>query len=233
MKGVIKTTAFILAVMAFAFIAPVFAYPEGPPTAADYYPLEPGNSWSYHFGGENGTARYEIKRYSDEYKGYLVKRSAKMIDISLVTELIIGDRGGAVTLIGGTEIASGNLRHIYFHPEVILNSPLKAGAAWEYEKESLDNGLMCRVKCRVVKVSDMDVKAGHFGNVCMVERVSSYRDKDDAEQYREVHNEYYAPHVGMIREELVEDANDAIRVGHAVPLDPPAVLLELVSYNVK
>jgi hypothetical protein len=212
---------------------PASCYAGSAHDAAVYYPLEPGDSWTYHFGGENGTVHYDVTGYSDEDKGYIIRRCAKMIDVSLTTDMIIGTSGGMVVLKGGTDLGAGKFRRFYNHGEVILNSPVKTGNVWEYDKDNTDNNWACRVRCRVVRITDMDVKAGHFKNVCMLERVASYLDKDGTEKYREVHNEYYAPHVGKIKEELVEDANDAIRAGHAVPLDPPAVLLELVSYDIK
>jgi len=205
---------------------------ESADNAAAYYPLAPGDTWTYQFGGGNGTAVYEVTGYSDEYKGYIIKRCAKMIDVSLTTEKITGVSDGRVMLIGGTELGTGEYMQVYDDSEVLLGSPVKTGTTWEYKKDNSGNGLECRVMCRVAKVSDIDVKAGHFRNVCMVERTASYIDKDGKERYREVHNEYYAPRVGLIREELVEDANDALRAGHPVPLDPPALLLELVSCKV-
>ncbi len=91
---------------------------------------------------------------------------------------------------------------------------------WEYDKDNRDNDLVCRVKCRVVNFTDCEVKAGRFENVCVIQRTACYYE-GKAEKYRKVQNEYYAPHVGEIKEESVDALGNA------------NVLMELLEYKIK
>jgi len=132
----------------------------------------------------------------------------------------MGNRGGRIVHIGGTDIKSGKSRLIFDNGEVILKSPLKVGMTWEYDKDNRDNDLVCRVKCKVVKITDCEVLAGHFENVCVIQRTACYY-QGKVKKYRKVQNEYYAPGVGELKEESVDDHGNA------------NVLMELLEYKIK
>jgi len=217
---VFKTVLVLLIVLSFNLIIPVCSYPAGPDDASTYYPLVAGNSWTYQFSDNKSTVRYEVVGYLDELNAYLMSCLTKMIDVNIKTEDIIGNKGDQIIHFGGTDIRSGNSRLIFDNGEVILKNPLKVGMTWEYDKDNRDNDMACRVKCRVVKLTDCEVLAGRFENVCVIQRSSCYY-KGKVEKYRKVQNEYYAPRVGEIKEEFVDALGKA------------SVRMELVEYKIK
>jgi hypothetical protein len=216
----LKTVLVLLTILSFNLSRPVCSYPAGQDDASTYYPLVAGNVWTYQFADNKSTVRYDVVGHLDDRDTYLVSCLTKMIDVNIKTEEIMGNSGGRIIHIGGTDIKFGKNRRIYDNVEVLLKTPLTAGATWEYDKDNRDNGLSCRVKCRVVKITDCEVKAGEFENVCVVQRTACYY-KDNEEKYRKVQNEYYAPGVGEIKEESVDALGNA------------NVLMELLEYKIK
>ena len=217
---VFKTVLVLLSILFFNLSVPICSYPAAPDDASIYYPLQAGNVWIYQLDDNKSTVRYEVVGYLDDRNAYLVKRLTKMIDVEITTEEFIGNSDGRIVYIGGTDIRSGISRLIFDNEEVILKTTLKSGMTWEYYKDNCDNDLVCRVKCRVVKFTDCEVKAGRFENVCVVQRMTCYY-KGKTEQYRKVQNEYYAPRVGEIKEESVDALGNA------------NVFMELLEYKIR
>ena len=215
-----KAVIVLFIVLSFHITMPAGADAVVPDDASTYYPLAAGNSWTYQFSDNKSTARYEVVGYLDELNAFQVSCLTKMIDVKIKTEEIIGNKGGKIIHIGGTDIKSGNSRLIYDNGEVILKTPLKVGMTWKYDKDNRDNDLVCRVKCRVVKVTGCVVKAGQFKDVCVIQRATCYY-KGNVEKYRKVQNEYYAPRVGEIKEESVDALGNA------------SVLMELLEYKIQ
>lgn len=210
----------IFVLLLFALGLPAFSCAHQLDDAGVYYPLVAGNTWTYQFSDNKSTARYEVIGYLDDCDAWLVKCTTNMIDVSITTELVMGNKGGRIVHFGGTDIKAGKSRLIYDNGEVILKAPLKVGMSWEYDKDNRDNDMVCRVKCRVVKITDCEVLAGRFENVCMIQRTTCYY-KSKTEKNRKVQNEYYAPRVGEIKEESVDALGKA------------NVLMELLEYKIQ
>ena len=192
----------LLCLLSVALFIPYAARAVETVSAESYYPLEKGSVWTYRFGRANGTARFDVTGYSAGDDAYVVRYDMKTIDVVIRTEALIKAGGGRILRIGGTDILSGNRRRMYENSEVILQPPLNPGAKWSYRRDD-PGGLDSRVDCKVVRFTDCDVPAGRFKNVLVVRRATSFLEGANAKP-REVRDEYYAPGVGEIREDIIE-----------------------------
>ena len=189
-------------ILSSTFFIPIRARADDTPGAGSYYPLEKGSVWTYRFGRDNGTARYDVIGYSGRSGAFVVRYDMKTIDVVIRTESLIKAAGERVIRIGGTDIFSGNSRRMYANSEIILQTPLTPGASWSYRRDD-PGGKDCRVECKVVRITDCEVPAGRFKDVLVVRRTTTF-SKGVTEKSREVRDEYYAPGVGEVREDIVE-----------------------------
>jgi len=154
-----------------------------------YYPLEVGSKWIYSYR-LLGLQQQSVKSYDETRKGYVleIKNRANEKHQSIVQK-----RDNRVEIIG--DIRHDGLYKPLIPPHPILVLPLKTGSTWEYADNT-----SYKQQFKVIGFVKMTVNAGKYLKVLKVEKTTSNlkdSQKDGGKSFL-----YFAPNVGLIREEL-------------------------------
>jgi hypothetical protein len=181
------------------------SYAGGYPELDKYYPLAIGNKWVYSIG-TIGLKQESVKFFDNDLNAYVVESNNQISGKFFTAIQKLGDRVSAISSM------SNSLEYkTIFPPHVIMVSPLKIGSKWEY-----NDGNDYKQQFKVIGFVNMSVKAGKFKKVLKIEKYTMNtkdRSKDWGKSFL-----YYAPFVGLIKEEFPVNGNIE-------------VILELVDYN--
>lgn len=201
-------------ILILLFGVPLFAQQ----TDDNYYPLKPGNQWTYTYpwGKGEGEEKVVVEEFFNEYNAYLLREITKLGSaLPMTTERLIDKRKTMILDIGtrgGFGSADWN-----FSSQTLLQFPLKVGKRWKY------NWGGSTVDCSVVNIGDVKVEAGKFSNVVEIRKViwgSKKKGKKSEVIMEELR--YYAPGVGLIKVESVDPKKQT-----------KATFMELTDYQVK
>jgi hypothetical protein len=173
-----------------------------------YFPLEIGAQWIYS-NRLLGLHQQSVTSYDEARKGYVleIKGRAEGRQQSVIQKL--GDKIEKIGTIG----QNGVYKPIV-PPQTILAAPLKKGSSWEY-----NDSVIGKQECKVIGFISMKGIAGKYSKVLKIERsASATAGKEKAKQsWKSIL--YFAPNVGLIKEESV--AKDG----------RTTVVMELASYH--
>lgn len=171
-----------------------------------YYPLETGNNWIYS-SPLVGLQQHSVKPYKDDPKGYAIEVKSRGGGKYLTILQKNGDRLEKTGSIG----RDGIFKQI-LPPQAILVAPLKKGSTWEYK-----DGDQFTQQFTIIGFISMTTTAGKFTKVLKIEKNTlnvKNRSTEGAKSFL-----YFAPNIGLIKEESVGKNRRA------------AVVMELVSYH--
>jgi hypothetical protein len=189
-----------------------------------YYPLSAGREWKYqNYGLYGEVGSITLKSVISYYKGYdankvkitinyntnnawtsydLIKENNKQIVVVARTpyEPVEEENPNGDIHIDSNLHISGSLphpkiSHEIFYPEneILLDSNMTINYKWLVKDTEIH-----RVTREVIDTLTVTVKAGTFNNVLKIKMIDSLKHRSEIN----IHYEYYAPNVGLIKEEF-------------------------------
>jgi len=169
-------------------------------------------------GSDDFHQSISVVEFDQELNAYLVRTTTRMGAITPVLSVqLIEPRDNKILLIAKRyrEYLNSALEWKQVSNHIILKYPLAVDSIWTTDDyESVIN-------YKVVGFVALKVQAGNFENVCEVRKNHKYYDEERKIKSFGIFYDYYAPNVGLIKEEIVNEDKTI----------SPA--LELVRYNVK
>jgi hypothetical protein len=159
----------------------------------NYYPLKVGYEWTYKMPEDNEQT-IRVTEYSEEYRAYLVRTIWRIgTALPITSDELIETRKNKILRLGSR---GGILNSDWkFIPHLLMQFPLEKKSTWKQGDEG-------ETEYSVVGFVTLTVEAGTFKNVCKIKKqVKEF----DMQMYI-----YYAPNVGLIKEEVINEDKSTI-----------------------
>ncbi|MDD2897092.1 MAG: hypothetical protein PHI31_00130 [Desulfuromonadaceae bacterium] len=183
------------------------AFANTPSELDTYYPLEVGSNWIYSYR-LLGLQQQSVKSYDEVHKGYVLETKSRAGGKHLT---VVQKNEKSVDRVA--DIGQNGAYVPLATVQAILSTPLKKGTTWEYS----DNASY-KQEFKVVGFVKMTVNAGRFSKVLKIEkRIVNLKDKNKNSGKYFL---YYAPNVGLIKEEFL------VKEG-----ERSALVMELASFH--
>ncbi len=179
-----------------------------------YYPLKVGYKWTYTWGTPENEQVIKVTQFDDDYNAYMVTEILKLgTALPMTTDVLVDKRKTRVLKIG----SRGGLLNTdwNFSSQVVLEFPLKEGKTWKDESGTFP------IQYTVVGFVDLRVEAGNFSNVCKIKK-AVYDAKGKRAKVSLQYFQYYAPNVGLIKEEIINPQDKT-----------PKTFRELTDYKIE
>ncbi len=174
---------FMITIVTVGTLIPVFLFAQHSMKLSDYYPIEVGNTWTYHAKGFRKTGKLEVTYSIEKYdNGFYVKRETYRLDGE---EMGQGGLSTDLQLVNGaiSETRNDNKTYVY------LKLPLKVGNKWKWSEDKVATIVAVGVR--------WEVPAGIFRD-CIKVKVRSV-SSDEAAQNELNEDAYFARGVGLIQ----------------------------------
>lgn len=200
---------YFFVVLAIVFMLPQFSFAGRFDDLKDYFPMTKGSVWVYENALGEPSWKVMVTDCSDEIRGFEGCLFMEEMIAGLPKYEVFSYQGNAVLLKAGNYpdlFTEGRKQERFTRPPIVLKSPLKEGARWESYG---DNSRTQYVVAKVLK--RMEVKAGSFDNVLKITKKNQQQD-GKTKKWKDVKNDipvilYYAPKVGLIKEEYLGKNN--------------------------
>ncbi len=177
---------------------------------AVYFPMTPGTVWTYQIPGQPPEWQVRVQDCgtgTDGISGCSIK-SLMSPNLPPVYNIFVIQGDAVLNRASKSfDLLSGEMEEWKLHTpsRIVLESPLKPGTRWE----TVLNADLKKVRFKVVSIGKETVKAGEYKNVIKIKREIYYKDKKSRKWKQCMSGdcnvfEYYAPNVGLIKEEMIE-----------------------------
>lgn len=191
-----------------------------------YFPMNPGTVWTYQAG--NGPPEWQVRVQDcgpdvDGIGGCSIK---SLMSPALPPRFDIFVIHGDAVLNRATKVFdlfTGKMKEWKQNvpSEMVLRSPLKPGKTWENIHDDQKD------RFKVVSFGKETVKAGEYEKVVKIRKETYFKDKKTG-KWKQCESgdcnlfQYYAPNIGLIKEEMIEKSKIEV-FRELVEISPPAV----------
>jgi hypothetical protein len=187
--------------------------------AADYFPMQTGNQWTYEVAsnGNKALMEYTVTHRSEENGQTMATLESKVNAATQQTETYEVKPGGIFTVLRQIQ----NYQFNFKPNQCLLKYPVRVGGLWEqtgtFSDEAQNLTFTYQLKCKYEALQNLKVPAGLF-KVVKVSLVMNSSDGSHVQGYR-----YFSPGVGLVKEDFHITVNKTQRT---------ALLSVLKSYQV-
>lgn len=188
--------------------------------AADYFPMQTGNQWTYEVtsNGAKVLMEYTVTNRSEENGQTMVTLESKVNTATQQTETYEVKPEGIFTVLRQVQ----NYQFTFKPNQCLLKYPVRVGGLWEqsgtFSDETQNHTFTYQLKCKYEALQNLKVPAGLF-KVVKVSLVMDSSDGSHVQGYR-----YFSPGAGLVKEDFHMTVNKTQRT---------ALLSVLKSYQVK
>lgn len=187
---------------------------EPPAPDASYYPLAVGMAWEYKLGPIQGvTSRKtcKVRQYRKSDKSFVLENNNYTTHNGQTANFDGGERL-RVTAQGVFRVATWNWLHngqVQESNTCLLKFPIQIGSTWT-KKEGDANGELTTTRT-ILRKSEVSIGAGSYRDVIVVQvKVQGVLDYREGKAYKSEEYEYYAPNVGLIKTEFLDERTGQI-----------------------
>jgi hypothetical protein len=175
---------------------------------AVYFPMTPGTVWTYQIPGKAPEWQVRVLDCGTGADGVRECSIESLISPNLPPIYNIFVIQGDAVLNRASksfDLLSGEMEEWKRHTpsRIVLQSPLKPGTKWE----TVLNADLKKERFKVISIGKESVKAGAYENVIKLKREIFNKEKK-TRKWKQCGDcnvfEYYAPNVGLIKEEMIE-----------------------------